>query len=971
MPARRSFCFVLTVLGCLAVLPYLTGCPGGLPGTPGTNTGGDTSQLFNTPPNVVLTADIQRGIVPLTVNFTSAGSTDDGLIVSRQWDFGDGSTSQAISPSHTYRTTGEFTVRLTLTDEDGASASRTLRIRVTQGPVAVIQVDRTSAPSAPALFNFDATGSSDPDGEIVAYEWDFDDGSREVVPVVTHTFAQAGTFRVELTVTDNTGVTNTTSQVITVGIREPEIAFTSPPQDITNIVVSPASPLWVSVEYEVEPGVARFIRAGLDRDLDACDAQVALYTVEGGALEQRLFGHTAALADVAYAPAGSQILTAAGDETARLYVLAERPTEGSQVVAADSRVTAVAFSPDGLRYAFGTLNGVTEVREVASNTVIWTATPHAGAVTDLAYSPDGTRVASAGADDRAIVHNASTGATIRVLGGTVSHGADVSAVVFSPTNSDHVLTASLDGMAKLWRVADGTVLSTFTGGHADAINTAAFSPDGTMILTGGDDTNAVLWSLFGTANSILATFTDHDGPVTAAAFSPDGTQAVTGSADGSAIFWNLEDETLIRRLRPCSSTIAALAFSPDGTRLAVAIAAENDIQLDTEPPGGQDLNLTVPAALDLSVLGEADYPAQYFLWAEIDTDRTVAVRTYSSTRVNVVAPFTSTVTGNTPRVPLINDQASIVARPSPERQIFDLGTLQTGDRIHLSLLDVPGYSQTYEGDAFSVMLLDAAEELVAWYKDDLTIVAPETTVVIGHNSPHYYLVTEGCLPQRCGEQILASSVHVRIERNVGLQPRQQIVFLDWRGGVNLYFADEDPVTIPPFNAANLNTNWGANETQLIKDAVEGRVEEVYRDYNVVVVTSDDPGTPPAGPHQTIYFGGMIEDLLQVADYIDVRNSTLSGNALVLTGTVAQNYPGLSPEEMGVAIGNLAARNVGYLIGLWDTTGADDIMGVPPPVLDPGAGLRVAPLNPANQLWQPAIGIQNAPQILLETVGPQP
>ena len=203
-----------------------------------TSDGGGTTPLFDLPPTVALTSDVQRGVAPLTVFFSSSGSTDDGVIVKRLWDFGDTvGTSQEISPTYTFTQTGTYTVRLTLTDDQGLTSSNTIAISVTPRPEAIITVDRTSAETAPATFNLDGSASFDPDaqpGVVLLYRWDFGDGSRELLAVVAHTFATPGTYRVRLTVTDAVGVTGFSEQIIQVGIPRPTITFREPPASVSN-----------------------------------------------------------------------------------------------------------------------------------------------------------------------------------------------------------------------------------------------------------------------------------------------------------------------------------------------------------------------------------------------------------------------------------------------------------------------------------------------------------------------------------------------------------------------------------------------------------------------------------------------------------------------------------------------------------------------------------------------------------------
>jgi PKD repeat protein len=84
----------------------------------------------NAPPVPVATATPLSGVAPLAVRFSSAGSTDsDGSIAKYAWAFGDGSTSTAANPSHTYSKLGSYTATLTLTDNKGATATTTVAIQ--------------------------------------------------------------------------------------------------------------------------------------------------------------------------------------------------------------------------------------------------------------------------------------------------------------------------------------------------------------------------------------------------------------------------------------------------------------------------------------------------------------------------------------------------------------------------------------------------------------------------------------------------------------------------------------------------------------------------------------------------------------------------------------------------------------------------------------------------------------------------
>lgn len=96
--------------------------------------GACTALPQNQPPAAAASASPTSGATPLTVDFSSAGSTDpDGSIVSYEWDFGDGNTSALENPQHTYSTSGTYTAQLTVTDNASATASDNVIITVTGG----------------------------------------------------------------------------------------------------------------------------------------------------------------------------------------------------------------------------------------------------------------------------------------------------------------------------------------------------------------------------------------------------------------------------------------------------------------------------------------------------------------------------------------------------------------------------------------------------------------------------------------------------------------------------------------------------------------------------------------------------------------------------------------------------------------------------------------------------------------------
>ncbi|MCH8541585.1 MAG: PKD domain-containing protein [Opitutales bacterium] len=173
------------------------------------------------------------GIPPVTVDFDASDSTDpEGDPLSFSWDFGDGSTASGETVTHTFSDYGEFEVHLTVDDGQGneRSTSQVLRIE-NQPPVPDFTFSPASG-NAPLAVDFDASGSSDPEGQALVYSWDFGDGSTGSGVAPSHTYEEAINTQVQLTVTDEQGAVSTMVKPISIldeaGRRAPEFAPDSP-----------------------------------------------------------------------------------------------------------------------------------------------------------------------------------------------------------------------------------------------------------------------------------------------------------------------------------------------------------------------------------------------------------------------------------------------------------------------------------------------------------------------------------------------------------------------------------------------------------------------------------------------------------------------------------------------------------------------------------------------------------------------
>lgn len=182
--------------------------------------GGEGFFGINLPPVADAGADV-TGTATTAVSFDGSGSADpDGPISSFKWDFGDGASGDGEKVTHSYAAAGTFVVRLTVRDEEDVEASDEAKAVIAlanERPTAIITGPSAVAKGAETIY--DAAESTDVDGTIVAWRWEFSDGATATSKAVAHTFAALGAFTVKLVVTDNLGATG--ELVLTVRVQEP------------------------------------------------------------------------------------------------------------------------------------------------------------------------------------------------------------------------------------------------------------------------------------------------------------------------------------------------------------------------------------------------------------------------------------------------------------------------------------------------------------------------------------------------------------------------------------------------------------------------------------------------------------------------------------------------------------------------------------------------------------------------------
>jgi PKD repeat protein len=173
--------------------------------------------VVNQPP----TASFTHSESGLTVSVNGSGSSDpDGTIASYSWNWGDASPrASGATATHTYGVAGTYTVSLTVTDDKGATG--TVSHDVTVAAAANLPPTASFTHSESGLtVSVNGSGSSDPDGTVKSYTWKWGDSTADGTGITaTHTFAQAGTYAIELTVTDDKGASASKSATVSVSVE--------------------------------------------------------------------------------------------------------------------------------------------------------------------------------------------------------------------------------------------------------------------------------------------------------------------------------------------------------------------------------------------------------------------------------------------------------------------------------------------------------------------------------------------------------------------------------------------------------------------------------------------------------------------------------------------------------------------------------------------------------------------------------